>query len=65
MHLNYIPDNFINCMAKLHCEHLQQDTDHYLILTSEEMVDKTEILQEMVDKDNFGRKTGRYNSFYG
>ena len=41
---------FINCMAKLHCEHLQQDIDHFLISTSEKMVDKTEILQEMVDK---------------
>ena len=37
-------------MAKLHCEHLQQDIDHFLISTSEKMVDKTEILQEMVDK---------------
>jgi Fic family protein len=43
-------DIFINCMAKLHCEHLQQDIDHFLISTSEKMVDKTEILQEMVDK---------------
>ena len=43
-------DFFINCMAKLHCEHLQQDIDHFLISTSEKMVDKTEILQEMVDK---------------
>ena len=41
---------FINCMEKLHCEHLQQDIDHFLISTSEKMVDKTEILQEMVDK---------------
>ena len=41
---------FINCMAKLHCEHLQQNIDHFLISTSEKMVDKTEILQEMVDK---------------
>lgn len=43
-------DIFINCMTKLHCEHLQQDVDHFLISTSEKMVDKTEILQEMVDK---------------
>ena len=58
-------DIFINCMAKLHCEHLQQDIDHFLISTSEKMVDKTEILQEMVDKAYFGRKTGRYYSFHG
>ena len=65
MHLNDIPDIFINRMAKLHCEHLQQDIDHFLISTSEKMVDKTEILQEMVDKANSGRKTGRYYSFHG
>ena len=43
-------DIFINCMAKLHYEHLQQDIDQFLLSTSEEMVDKTAILQEMVDK---------------
>ena len=41
---------FINCMAKLHCEHLQQDIDQFLISTNEEMVDKTVIQQELVDK---------------
>ena len=41
---------FINCMAKLHCEHLQQDIDQFLQSTAEEMVDKTRIQQEMVDK---------------
>lgn len=35
---------------KLHCEHLQQDIDQFLRSTSEEMVDKTRIQQEMVDK---------------
>ena len=52
-------DIFINCMAKLHCEHLQQDIDQFLLSTSEEMVDKTEIQQEMVDhmsgKENSNR----------
>lgn len=43
-------DIFINCMTKLHCEHLQQDIDQFLISTNEEMVDKTAIQQEMVDK---------------
>lgn len=43
-------DIFINCMAKLHCEHLQQDIDQFLISTNEEMVDKKIIQQEMVDK---------------
>lgn len=41
---------FIYCMAKLHCEHLQQDIDQFLLSTAEEMVDKTRIQQEMVDK---------------
>lgn len=41
---------FINCMAKLHCEHLQQDIDQFLQSTAEEMVDKTRTQQEMVDK---------------
>lgn len=58
-------DIFINCMAKLHCEHLQQDIDHFLISTSEKMVDKTAIQQEMVDKAYFGREIGRYYSFHG
>lgn len=43
-------DIFINYMAKLHCEHLQQDIDQFLISTNEEMVDKKIIQQEMVDK---------------
>lgn len=43
-------DIFINCMAKLHCEHLQQDIDQFLRSTAEEMVDKAAIQQEMVDK---------------
>lgn len=37
-------------MAKLHCEHLQQDIDQFLQSTAEEMVDKTAIQQEMVGK---------------
>lgn len=41
---------FINCMAKLHCEHLQQDINQFLRSTAEEMVDKTAIQQEMVGK---------------
>ena len=41
---------FINCMAKLHCEHLQQDIDQFLQSTAEEMVYKTAIQQEMVGK---------------
>ena len=43
-------DIFINCMAKLHCEHLQQDIDQYIKSTSMPMVDKAAIRQELVDK---------------
>lgn len=43
-------DIFINYMAKLHCEHLQQDIDQFLRSTVEQMVDKAAIRQEMVDK---------------
>lgn len=43
-------DIFINCMAKLHCEHLQQDIDQFIKSTSEKMVDKKEIQQQMADK---------------
>ena len=43
-------DIFINCMAKLHCEHLQQDIDQFLRATAEEMVDKMAIQQELVGK---------------
>ena len=47
-------DIFINCMAKLHCEHLQQDIDQFLRSTAEEMVDKT----------NISWQTGRYYRIY-
>lgn len=43
-------DIFINCMAKLHCEHLQQDIDQYMKSTDMPMVDKAAVQQEMVDK---------------
>ena len=41
---------FINCMARLHCQHLKADIDQYLESTSEEMVDKQTLKQQMVDK---------------
>ena len=41
---------FIDCMTRLHCQHLKTDIDHYLESTSEEMVDKSIVRQEMVDK---------------
>jgi Fic family protein len=41
---------FLNCMAALHCRHLQTDIDQYVKSTSEKMVDKSNLKQEMVDK---------------
>ena len=41
---------FIDCMTKLHCQHLQTDIDQYVKSISEEMVDKSDLMQEMVDK---------------
>jgi len=41
---------FIDCMTRLHCQHLKTDIDHYLESTSEKMVDKQALKQKMVDK---------------
>ena len=41
---------FIDCMTRLHCQHLKADIDHYIESTSEKMVDKQNFKQEMVDK---------------
>ena len=41
---------FIDCMTRLHCQHLKADIDHYIESTSEEMVDKMDLQKEMVDK---------------
>ena len=41
---------FIECMTRLHCQHLKSDIDHYIESTSEKMVDKAEIQKKMVDK---------------
>ena len=41
---------FIDCMHRLHCEHLQQDIDQFQLSTAEKMVDKTQISQGMVEK---------------
>ena len=37
-------------MTRLHCQHLKADIDHYIESTSEKMVDKQALQQEMVDK---------------
>ena len=41
---------FINCMTRLHCQHLQADIDQFIQSTDEKMVDKAHL----------GRETGRY-----
>ena len=43
-------DIFINYMAKLHCEHMNQDIDQFLMSTSEKMVDKKRVQRNLVDK---------------
>lgn len=40
---------FINCMTKLHCQHLQTDIDQFVKSTTEKVVDKSALRQEMVD----------------
>ena len=40
---------FLDCMTRLHCQHLKVDIDHYIDSTSEKMVDKQDLKQEMVD----------------
>lgn len=41
---------FINCMTGLHCQHLKADIDQFLKSTSEKMVDKQDLREQMVDK---------------
>ena len=41
---------FTDCMAKLHCQHLQSDIDRFLKSTTQEMVDKQDVKKKMVDK---------------
>ena len=41
---------FCNCMTELHCQHLQADIDQYVASTTEKMVDKSVLKQQMVDK---------------
>jgi Fic family protein len=41
---------FLDCMTRLHCQHLKVDIDHYIDSISEKMVDKQDLKQKMVDK---------------
>ena len=41
---------FLDCMTRLHCQHLQLDIDKFLKSVQAEMVDKDVLKQKMVDK---------------
>ena len=41
---------FLNCMTRLHIQHLKNDIDQFLNSCEEKMVDKSILRQEMVDK---------------
>lgn len=41
---------FIDCMARLHLQHLKADIDQFVVSTAQKMVDKPSLQQEMVDK---------------
>ena len=43
-------DIFTNCMAKLHCQHLQNDIDQFIKSSEKKMVDKEDLHRKMVDK---------------
>lgn len=56
---------FLNCMSRLHCQHLRYDIDQYVKSVNAEMVDKRNLAKEMVDKAFFGRQAVRYSCLYG
>lgn len=41
---------FLDCMTQLHCKHLKWDIDQFIKSMTEEMVDKINFAEEMVDK---------------
>lgn len=41
---------FLDCMTQLHCKHLKWDIDQFIKSMGEEMVDKIDFAEEMVDK---------------
>ena len=40
----------MNCMARLHCNHLKQDVDSFVKNVASEVVDKHDFKKELVDK---------------
>lgn len=43
-------DIFINCMIGLHCRHLKSDIDQYVKSIDKKVVDKSDLIEKMVDK---------------
>ena len=41
---------FLDCMTRLHCQHLKVDIDHYIDSISEKMVDKWSIKPSLAEK---------------
>ena len=41
---------FLDCMVRLHCQHLQTDIDQFVASIAEKVVDKEALKQKMVDK---------------
>lgn len=41
---------FLDCMTQLHCKHLKWDIEQFIKSMTEEMVDKIDFAEEMVDK---------------
>jgi len=41
---------FLNCMARHHCQHLQNDIDQFITSVASEMVDKQDLKQKIVAK---------------
>ena len=41
---------FLDCMTQLHCKHLKWDIDQFIKSMTEDMVDKIDFAEEMVDK---------------
>ncbi|WP_237143288.1 Fic family protein [Sanguibacteroides justesenii] len=46
---------FLNCMTELHCAHLKYGIEQYV--KSVEVVDKTDLIKQMVDKDEIKTET--------
>lgn len=46
---------FIDCMTRLHCEHLEEDINQFIKSVSSDLVDKQDFLIDLVDKWSINR----------